>query len=214
MRCHCGGDVVSRCLNCRPGPYTSATQPRPDHPRLRRRRQFPSEWTPGLGWRSHHEVTARKGRPGRGGREPDNQEPRKTAEPGSRLLPCGPTLVVSRAACGPACGGRAQGLRPGAIAGPAAPSGAALMASWSPPWQHCASASWMRAAAGAAYRSGLAGSLKMSTPAATPASQSTVAAIRSAQVYGKASSPLPSPRPKNTTIVRRQKNATKAGRAH
>jgi len=28
MRCCCGGDVVSRCLNYRPGHYTSAALPR------------------------------------------------------------------------------------------------------------------------------------------------------------------------------------------
>jgi len=49
-----------------------------------------------------------EGRSRRGGRELDNRELRKMAEPGSRCLPCKPTLVVSPAACGPACGGRAS----------------------------------------------------------------------------------------------------------
>jgi hypothetical protein len=35
--------------------------------------------------------------------------------------------------------------------------------------------------------------------------------IRSAQVYRKASSPRPWPRPKNTTMVRRPKNGTVRG---
>ncbi len=34
-----------------------------------------------------------EGRPRRGGRELDNREPRKTAEPGSLCLSCEPTLV-------------------------------------------------------------------------------------------------------------------------
>jgi hypothetical protein len=116
MRCRCGGDVVSCCLNCRPGRYTGATQPVLISPRLRRRRQFPGERRPGLGWRSHHEVMVRKGRPRRGGRELDNQEPRKTAEPGSRLPVMRANL--SRVTCG---------VWPAADAGPHASTRAALV---------------------------------------------------------------------------------------
>jgi hypothetical protein len=46
------------------------------------------------------------GHPARGGRELDNREPGKMAEPGSLGLPCEPTVVASPAACGPARGGR------------------------------------------------------------------------------------------------------------
>jgi hypothetical protein len=65
------------------------------------------------------------GRPARGGRELDNREPGKMAEPGSLCLPCEPTVVASPAACGPARGGRPPiqadmimpGSRPGGCAG-------------------------------------------------------------------------------------------------
>ena len=46
----------------------------------------------------------------------------------------------------------------------------------------------------------------MSSTATSPTSQSTVVTITSGHVTGQASSPVPWPRPKNSTVVRRPKN--------
>src|SRR5258708_6677890 len=62
----------------------------------------------GAGLAKASQCDGSEGRPRRGGRELNNRELRKMAEPGSLCLPCEPTLVVSRAACRPARGGRAS----------------------------------------------------------------------------------------------------------